>query len=236
LLRFWLDSRIKLQTIRISVPFCENAWHSISQPECRFDQGCNEDSNAEDNELSENEAWSLAGANFDDCAPRAYWNANEVLSADCALARRRAGVFSGAASALMFFASHTPQSLTACQFAANHISFHAFAKIKRHKKWKTAFEHSLWSLENFNLIHGLNSHWFLFPRPQFQVQIVVHALPTQLTVQNRTCALADAIGTATPANTAKARINLRIIKVSEPNWACYDVHHIEHDRRAMFHK
>jgi hypothetical protein len=89
--RFWLDSRIKLQTIRISVPFCENAWHSICQPECQFDQGCNEDSNAEDNELSENEAWSLAGANFDYCAPRAYRNANEVLSADCALARRRAG-------------------------------------------------------------------------------------------------------------------------------------------------
>src|SRR4029450_11865877 len=47
---------------------------------------------ADDNELSENQVWSLGRADFDYCAPRAYRNVNEVLSAYCALARDRAGV------------------------------------------------------------------------------------------------------------------------------------------------
>src|SRR6266566_2500925 len=66
-------------------------WHSICQPECQFDQSYNEDCNAEDSELSENKVWSLGRANFDYCAPRAYRNVSEVLSADCALARCGAG-------------------------------------------------------------------------------------------------------------------------------------------------
>src|SRR6516162_3037845 len=66
-------------------------WHSIYQPECQFDQSYNDDC-AEDNELSENKRWSVDRANFDYWAPRAYRNVNDVLSADCALARWRAGV------------------------------------------------------------------------------------------------------------------------------------------------
>src|SRR5262249_58039609 len=66
-------------------------WHSIYQPECQFDQSYNDDC-AEDNELSENILWSVDRANFDYWAPRAYRNVNDVLSADCALARWRAGV------------------------------------------------------------------------------------------------------------------------------------------------
>src|SRR5215510_14086515 len=65
-------------------------WHSIYQPECQFDQSYNDDC-AEDNELSENKLWSVDRANFDYWAPRAYRNVNDVLSADCALARWRDG-------------------------------------------------------------------------------------------------------------------------------------------------
>src|SRR5215470_9565935 len=66
-------------------------WHSIYQPQCQLDQSYNDDC-AEDNELSENKLWSVGRANFDYYAPRAYRNVYEVLFADCALARWRAGV------------------------------------------------------------------------------------------------------------------------------------------------
>src|SRR5215472_7407219 len=66
-------------------------WHSIYQPECQFDQSYNDDC-AEDNELSENERWSVGRANFDYYAPRAHRKVNDVLSTDRALARWRAGV------------------------------------------------------------------------------------------------------------------------------------------------
>src|SRR5258708_35276964 len=73
-------------------PLDSSRRESVCQPECQFDQSHNEDCNAQDNELSENKLCSLGRANFDYCAPRAYRNLNEVLSADCALARWRAGV------------------------------------------------------------------------------------------------------------------------------------------------
>jgi hypothetical protein len=64
---------------------------SICQPKCQFDQSYNEHC-ADDNELSENKVCSLGRADFDYCAPRAYRNVNEVLSADRALARWPGGV------------------------------------------------------------------------------------------------------------------------------------------------
>src|SRR5262245_35829510 len=66
-------------------------WHSIYQPQCQLDQSDNDDC-PEDNELSENKLWSVGRANFDYYAPRAHRNVNDVLSADCAWARWRAGV------------------------------------------------------------------------------------------------------------------------------------------------